>query len=250
MPQTVQTEGYLGATRVQTTGELVLLESSFRIRVGTGDIVLAYDALDSASVDQGALVLAGRDGAALRVTGLADAEATAQVIAELAETVPEVTRGLRGFASVKASAGSDHDVYFAPLVAARREAHAAPDAPRRAQAFAAASVGEALTTAADELAQRRFPLESDVADRRALRAEIDEQLLAVRRELSALELAADAWRGASPSARLRAWRGWCAQLVRVWEAADRGWLTLLPALADSRGTQGAFWRRVLRRGEG
>lgn len=250
VPQTVQAEGYLGASRVQATGELVLLESSFRLRLGSGDVVLAYDALDSASVDRDELVLAGRDGAALRLSGLADAAATALAIAELAETVPEVTRGLRGFASVKASAGSDHDVYFGPLIAARREAHAAPDARRRVTAFGASAVGEALTVAAEELAQRRFPLESDVADRRALRVEIDEQLLAVRRELSALDLAADAWRGASPSARLRAWRGWCAQLVRVWEAADRGWLTLLPVLADSRGTQGAFWRRVLRRSDG
>jgi hypothetical protein len=250
VPQTVQAEGYLGASRVQAAGELVLLESSFRLRLVSGDLVLAYEALDAASVEHDALVLAGRDGAALRLSGLVDAAATAQVIAELAETVPEVTRGLRGFASVKAAAGSDHDVYFGPLVVARRDAHAAADAAGRVAAFSSGAVTTALLAAAEALAHRRFPQDGDVADRRALRAEIDEQLLAVRRELSALDLAAEAWRGASASSRLRAWRQWCAQLIRVWEAADRGWLALLPVLADSRGTQGAFWRRVLRRGDG
>jgi hypothetical protein len=84
-------------------------------------------------------------------------------------------------------------------------------------------------------------------DRRALEAELLELAEPLLDAVRALGDAGDAVRAAPADRRLVAWRAWAAALADAFARADRCWIAALPALADARGSQGRFWRRVLRR---
>jgi hypothetical protein len=243
----VRVVGVAGDLTLDTAAELTLTDRFVRLSLDRGDVALAYEGLDGAQSDGLLLVLAGRDGAALRVEGLPRAPLVADEICERGATVPEFTRGLRAFASVRGDVGSDHDVFFGPLLTARRAVHEAPSAAARIRAVSPAALREALAAARLELARRRWPDERDAGDRRALLVELEELQAPVLAAVTAVGHAAEAWASSPGAARLREWRRWCAAFTAVWEAADAAWLAALPALADSRGADGALWRRVLKR---
>ena len=246
-PAAVRVVGDAGGALLDAAGELSLTDRYVRIRLDAGEVALAYDALDGADTDGLVLVLVGRDGAALRLEGLSHAGAVAADILERAATVPEFTRGLRAFASVRGAAGSDHDVFFGPLLAARRAVHDATTTAARVSAVVPTALVEQLAAGRGELARRRFSSEREAGDRRALMVELEELEAPVDAALRRVGHAADAWKTSPRSASLRAWREWCAAFTAAWEAADTAWLAALPALADSRGAGGALWRRVLKR---
>lgn len=246
-PWPVRVRGRLGGEALDAGAELVLGPAHLLLRHSGGEVALPWSALDGAVEDGPVLVLAGRDGSALRCEGLPDARSVAAMVRDLGTDVPELTRGLRGFASVKGAPGSDHDLFFGPLLAARRALHAATSADARLAAVDPAQLEAALAEAAQTLAARRWPGEREAGDRRALAAELEDLLAPVRSALVRLAAAADGVRSAPPAGALRAWRMWCDQLIGVWSAADDAWLAALPALADSRGASGALWRRVLGR---
>jgi hypothetical protein len=245
----VRLEGRLDRTDVQAEGTLRLFEHAFAVAMEMGDLLLPYDALDGAVAEGATLVLTGRDGSALRIDGLPDASDVAQTITGLACTVPEVLRSLRGFASVASLPDSDHATFFEPLLAARKAAHAAADYAARVAAFDGAPLKVAMAAARGAIAERHHPGTKGAADRRALAAELEELCSPMHDALGTLVQAAASVRGAPLAARLRAWRWWCETLARVYEAADQAWVKAVPVLADSRGTSGRFWRRVLRRKE-
>lgn len=247
-PVPVRVRGRVGDDLLDARGTLAFLADAVTVSLDGREIGLPYSALDGVTVDDGALVFARRDGAALRLDDLPDPHAAEALALDLGQQVPEVTRGLRGFASVTGAPGSDHDVFFGPLIAARRAAHVAAGPDARREAFDARRLREALGAAAAALAGRRFPAPEDAGDRRALEAELDDLLAPAYRALDALAIAGTDVAMAPGAMRIRAWRGWCEALQRVFAAADGAWLAALPALADSRGAKGALWRRVLRRG--
>lgn len=242
----VRVRGTMGGAPLDAAAELVLDATHVRLRHAAGEVALPWAALDGAAADGPVLVLVGRDGAAIRCEGLPDARTTAAEVRERGADVPELTRSLRGFASVKGAPGSDHDQFFAPLLEARRTMHTAPNAAARLQAFDTTRIGAGMDAARNALASTRWPAERDAGNRRALSAELEELIGPVHAALAQVALAADACRAAPDAAWLRAWREWCTALGVVWVAADTAWLAVMPALADSRGASGALWRRVLR----
>lgn len=247
-PSLVRVVGTMGGAVLDTAGELSLRERGVHLRLDGGEVALRYDGLDGADTDGLALVLVGRDGAALRLEGHPDASAVAEDVLERGASVPEFTRGLRAFASVRGHAGSDHDIFFGPLLAARRAVHEARTTVARLQAVVPNALKEELAIARAQLAVRRYPSERDAGDRRALTVELEELQGPIEAAIERVGHAADAWRTAPRSVRLRAWRGWCDAFTAAWEAADAAWIAALPVLADSRGSEGALWRRVLKRG--
>jgi hypothetical protein len=146
--------------------------------------------------------------------------------------LPEFTRALRAFGSrrghrsTRASATSDQQRFFAPLLSARRTAGSAVDPGVVVHSFSAAALSRSLETALRELAVERHG-ENGPA-RRALEAELEELieplLAAIKLLGEAAELAAE-----SPD-NLRLWRAWATQLRLTFEAADRAWLALDGAL--------------------
>jgi hypothetical protein len=241
----VRVRGVLGGATLDAAAELLLAPAHVRLRHAAGDVALPWASLDGAMADGPVLVLVGRDGTAVRCEGLPNARAVAEEVRELGTDVPELTRSLRGFASIKGAPGADHDTFFGPLLEARRALHAARSAAERLAAFDARRVSTALEASRLALAARRWPAERDAGNRRALHAEMEDLMAPVHRALDGVALAADAWRSSPDAAVLRTWRAWCAAVGAVWVAADSAWLAAMPALADSRGASGAFWRRVL-----
>src|SRR6185436_14529558 len=132
----------------------------------------------------------------------------------------------RGHRSTRATATSDQQRFFAPLLAARRNAGVAIEPTVVVEAFSAASLAEALGTALRELALERHG-ENGPA-RRALEAELEEL---VEPLFAALKVLGDAGvRAAESPDDLRLWRSWAGQLRLTFEAADRAWMALDAAL--------------------
>lgn len=157
--------------------------------------------------------------------------------------LPELTRGLRHFATPSAL-GSDHAVYFGPLLTARRAAADAALWTGRLAAFDALRLRGMWQEMLASLAAARYPRAG--ADRRALTAELED---ATRRVGSALDdverTAATVRAAADDAARRAAWDLWIAALRVLFTAADEAWGHVVPVLADSRGASGRWWRRVL-----
>lgn len=159
-------------------------------------------------------------------------------------TLPEFTRSLRALA-VPSAPGSDHDVIFAPLLEARRAAHRATSLEQQVAAFEAGKLERAWRGAIASLAERRHG--ESLPDRRALGAELELLAAPVWVALTALKSDAERLKLAKGDQRHAAWEQWISALHTVFRAADAWWERALPVLADSRGRQGGFWRRVLRR---
>lgn len=160
--------------------------------------------------------------------------------------LPEFTRSLRALA-VPSAPGSDHDVVFAPLLEARRAAHRATSLDQQLAAFDATRLDRAWRGAIATLAERRFS--KSLPDRRALGAELEVLAQPLWTALESLHAVADALRRSTSEHTQDAWSAWVAEVQRVFCAADLWWEQALPVLADPRGRQGAFWRRVLRQGQ-
>ncbi|MBA3854984.1 MAG: hypothetical protein C0503_11245 [Gemmatimonas sp.] len=160
--------------------------------------------------------------------------------------LPEFTRSLRALA-VASAPGSDHDVVFQPLLEARRAAHRATSLDQQIAAFDAARLERGWRGAIATLAERRFS--KSLPDRRALGAELELLAQPVWKALESMRLASERTRLARTEQKRECWDAWVAELHVVFRAADAWWEQSLPVLADPRGRQGAFWRRVLRQGQ-
>jgi hypothetical protein len=135
--------------------------------------------------------------------------------------IPQLTRGLRSFAS-PASLGPTHDRFFAPLLDARRAAQRAGTWSSRLSAFDADRLEAILHATLRSLAEERHP--KSAPDRRALAAQLDDACGDMFDAIAALGRAARAVTEApSEDARRRAWQTWLLELHGVFAGADRGW---------------------------
>ena len=166
----------------------------------------------------------------------------AQIVAS-ALVLPEFTRTMRSLGSRRGHLGTDHDRFFAGLLAARRAAEGFVEPESRLAAFDARRLSQALTTLLTELASERYP--ESAPDRRALEAELLEHAERVFAALDALGEAADEVRASASAARLAQWRNWTRAAHRLFEESDRCWLAVRPALADAPlpAPRRRFWRR-------
>lgn len=135
--------------------------------------------------------------------------------------VPELTRGLRMFAS-PSGLGDAHDRFFSPLLDARRAAKAALRWPQRLSAFDAERIEATVRVILEGFAATEFP--ESAPDQRALAAELEDACDQLFRALRALEQAAVAVRAAADdTARAAPWGAWVEALRAVFVGADRGW---------------------------
>ena len=175
-----------------------------------------------------------------------DAASLVRAVTDAATGVPEVAASLRAMGSPRARPGSDHDAWFGPFLAARRTAHDATTPAARLAAFDVRVLKGAMLATIDGYAQARAP--RSAPDARALAEELRERAVPLDRALAQLAVLRAAVDASAAELYLACWHEWVAGLRAVFSAADGAWEAMLPALADSRGRSGSFWRRVLSRG--
>lgn len=144
--------------------------------------------------------------------------------------LPEFARALRALGSARRSGGERQSHFFFALIEARRRAADAADPDGRIRAFDSAELSRALERAMDRLVSE-WP-DKRASARRALRAELGHRVEPYSLALQTLSDRAGELATASRDDRLVAWQAWTAQLGRVFEAADRAWLSLT-ALVDT-----------------
>ena len=143
--------------------------------------------------------------------------------------LPEFTRPLRALGSARWLRDPDHARFFAPLLAARRNAARVRSAEGHVAAFQADRLRRALTDAVEQMALARHP--RSAPDRRAFAARVTDAGSAVWSALDTMELRAVAVGKASASARHAAWREWVDALQQLFLAADAWWPAII-ALRD------------------
>jgi len=176
-----------------------------------------------------------------------------QVVAD-AFALPELMRDMRAYGAARALPGTEHDRFFAPLIAplrALRAAHAAGGGAlatpwRAAESVGATRAGAEIRATLSAIAAERFPVSAP--DRRALEAELLDESEPLFDALEALTVAAQALGVASDRDRVAAWRAWCAALAATFVAADRAWAAVLPALGEAPRPEPGRWRATRRDG--
>ncbi len=230
-----------GAARVTLDDEALRLERS------GGTVHLPFERLEGARYAVGTLELFLSRGDVVTLGGSPALAALAADLDRRAMAVPELTRSLRGLGSARAS-GAEHDRYFGPLLAARRDAEAASGPDRARAAFDAPALRAAMMQRLHDMAAERHP--SDPPERRALDAELSEVAEPLVSTLGALERAQHALAASDDAERFARWRAWAAALHAVFESADEVWLALVRVLASdvpTRRSRARSWFRRARR---
>jgi hypothetical protein len=245
MPDTpripVRVRATIRGVSIDADGAVRLIEDLVAIYVDEREHAIRMDRVDGVVWEAPALTLhVARD--AVELSGHAALQSFGAQIVASALTLPELTRTMHALGSRRGQPGSDHDRFFAGLLAARRAAEGFAEPDSRLAAFDAGRLSQTLTALVADLAAERYP--DSAPDRRALEAELLDHVERVHLALDALGDAADQVRASARSARLARWRDWTWAAQRVFEAADRSWMAMLPALAASPipARRRRFWR--------
>jgi hypothetical protein len=151
--------------------------------------------------------------------------------------IPELTRGLRAFASTRAL-GGQHDRVFGPLLDARRAAARAARWQDRVAAFDAERLEATLRVTLESIAAESHP--DSPPDRRALAAQLADGFADTFGALAALRLASSAVRSAEDDGRRRdLWAGLTTALRVVFQAADEDWEAARDQLTRAGAPRGA-----------
>jgi hypothetical protein len=161
------------------------------------------------------------DGDVLELTGDERVRTMALQTIDRACMMPELTRGLRSFGSLRGAPGAAHDAWFAPLLAARRAVHGVSDPDRQVELMDAGNLARAMTAAMSEIAAITVP--GDPAAQRGIEAALEEAAEGLFASLERLEVAASALRGSAGDSKIADWRRWVGVLREVYAAADEAW---------------------------
>ncbi len=220
----------------------------------TADLSLEHDALvlDWANAAAWRLDLEGIEGIApgtssltvylrdhdvLELTGSEALRPFALAVIDRACRMPELTRGLKSFGAPRyGSRGasvlqSAHDMWFAPLLAARKAVHGVSDPQRQAALMDGAALSAALTEAAARIAATMAP--DNAAEQRAMEAAIEDEAADTFTALGALRAAGETVRTGEMDTRFADWRRWVAAVGGVFAAADEAWGGIAEILGES-----------------
>jgi hypothetical protein len=228
---------------IDADGAVRLVDGVVSILLEEREHAIRLDRLDGVVWETPTLRLhVGRD--VVELTGHPGLQPLGTQIVTAALALPEFTRTMRSLGSRRGDIGAEHDRFFAGLLAARRAAEGFVEPESRLAAFDSRRLSQALTTLLGELAAERYP--ESAPDRRALEAELLELAERMFAALDALGEAADGVRSSAAASRLAHWRNWTWAAQRLFEEADRCWLAVLPALAESPVPvpRRRFWRRA------
>ena len=151
--------------------------------------------------------------------------------------MPELTRGLKSFGAPRyGSRGasvlqSAHDMWFAPLLAARKAVHGVSDPQRQVALMDGAALSAALTEAAARIAATMAP--DNAAEQRAMEAAIEDEAADTFTALGALRAAGETVRTGEMDTRFADWRRWVAAVGLVFAAADEAWGGIGEILGES-----------------
>jgi hypothetical protein len=228
----VRVRGSLRGQPVDADGAVRLIEDVVAIHVDEREHATRVERVDGVVWVTPVLTLyIGRE--TVELSGHAALPSLGTEITRSALALPELTRTMHGLGSRRGRPGADHE---------RRAAEGFVEAESRLAAFDTRRLMRALTTLLGELASERFP--ESAPDRRALEAELLDHVEHLSAALDALGEAAEQVRASSNAARLARWRDWTHAAQRVFEAADRSWIAMLPALtaAPVPVARRRFWR--------
>ena len=242
----VMLTGSIGGVDVSGPGAVSILEDGLELDTAIGDVVISFIALEGIAYRDARLSLHLRHGDVVHADGTPRLAALAREASASVCSLPELTRPLRSLGSRRGRLGSEHDRFFAPLLAARRRGERATDMRARLKAFDAPGIAAALDESIAAFARDRYP--RSAPDRRALEAELLEIAMPLRTSLDALEVyanrAADTL-GGDETAFVR-WRSWCGSIQEVFERADRCWIEFGAVLGEAPVRRRPLWRRMLR----
>jgi hypothetical protein len=239
----VHVRGTLRGTAFDAAGSVRLVDDVVSILVEEREYSTRVDRIDGVVWEAPVLTLhVVRE--TVELTGHAALQTLGAQIMSVALALPELTRTMRGLGSRRGRPGTEHDRFFAGLLAARRLAEGFTEPESRLAAFDARRLTQAITTILSELAAERYP--QSAPDRRALEAELHEFAERLQLAVEALGSAADEVRAGNNAVRLARWREWTRAAQRVFEEADRCWIAVLPALAATpvAAPRRTFWRRA------
>jgi hypothetical protein len=199
---------------------------------GEKSLQVRYETIVGVGMTAGSVAITCRDGRALSVA-TDDAASFRQSVLAACRALPEVTRALRALGSrrgaggVRRNPGDREARFFAPFIAARRASMDARDAAGVIGAFdvqrLASALGETVIAFSTELGG------AVPARQRAIEAELSDLLEGLDRSLEVLGgLAVEAIADVDDLAR---WRAWAAGVQRVFEAADRAWVSMEPVVS-------------------
>ena len=244
-PLPVTLDGSLSGASLRGAATIAVHDDAVVLRGEFGETVVPLANLEGMGYHDGRLALYLRGGDVMEATGSARLAALAREIVTQICTLPELTRPLRALGSRRGRLGTDHDRFFAPLLAARRRGERASDRQGRLRAFEGASIRAAMGSAIADFAKDRFPRRAP--DRRALEAELQELAAPLMTSLDALDVyAGRATQDDTEATTFVRWRSWCGAVQEVFERADRCWLAFGPVLGDAPVRRRPLWRRVLR----
>jgi hypothetical protein len=234
----------LRGSEIDADGTVRLHEDVLAIQVGDRELSTRVDRVDGVVWETPTLtVYVARD--TIELTGHAGIQPLGAQIVAVALALPELTRTMHGLGSSRRGhPGSEHDRFFASLLAARRAAEGFTEPESRLAAFDSRRLTQTLTTLFSELASERYP--ESPPDRRALEAELLDSAERLFATLEALGAAAGEVRSSAAPVRLARWRDWMRAAHRVFEEADRCWIAVVPALsaAPLATPRRRFWRRA------
>lgn len=182
---------------------------------------LALNTLDGIAHQASQLTLYLSNGDVLELSGDDGLRPLAMRLMARAFTMPELTRGLRSFGSVRGAPGTAHDVWFEPLLSARRAAEGVTDATRQLALIDAGALAAMMERVMIQLATTKAP--GDAARQRAIEAALEEESSDLFLAFSRLALTADTLMHSALDTRFVDWRRWITALRDVFSAADDAW---------------------------
>jgi hypothetical protein len=200
----------------------------------TGDKSLQFrhDTILGAAIGPGMVMISCRDSRAL-ILSTRDATALRGRLLAACRALPEVTRTLRALGSRRRTryvppAGEEDELrLFAPLIDARRASMEARDAQSVIEAFDPRHLRREIDVVLADFADRGTG--GHPARRRAIEAELADDAEHLFVALDALSDAAV--RAAADVDDLGRWRAWAGAVQRVFETADRAWVSLAATVA-------------------
>jgi hypothetical protein len=246
LPLAVTAEITRDGINIRGAAHALLTDDALVIVAPPARIDVPLTALAGLQLSGDTLVVHDVEGATFALSGQPQLDALATRIESAICTFPELLVSLRSFARERSAAGSDHDRWYEGLMHARKMAQESRTLDTQRRSFDAARLQRHASSAREHWARERYPAEGP--HQRALLAELEDCTERYSDALLALESAAAQVQHASDAERFVAWRAWLLTLRQAFEAADVSWTALIPVLCDSRGRDGRFWRRLLKRG--
>jgi hypothetical protein len=235
-------DAFLRGVEFAGEGTVELVGEALGLTVGKRRALVAFGRLDGLREAPGVLELFADTGDTIALYAPAGLDKLANAIVTAAQSLPELTRSLRGLGSHRARPDDDHDRFFAPFISARTHAERTRDSTVRLDAFDAGRLRDAVERQVVEFARMRYP--DRPPDRRATEAILGECTDEVVRRLERLDAAAAAVRQSPAEVQLARWRGWRNAVRDVFDAADRCWFAMRPILRDAGAPRKRRWWKL------